>query len=352
MDIKKQVREDAEIALTGTLSKNDVGVFWDNALKQVTKEVSIQGFRKGHAPEDKVIQEVGAGFLWKEAAEMALRDQLEDILKKEEVIPIAPLSLSLASPKKDEDVSFEVVAITPPTCEIKDYKKIAEDALCTLEKEDEAAQIEEAKKAFRMQIRAIAKMQKPDEIKEGDAKENEKAADTPISDEESKLVGMENGKAAEHFLEEEAKKAVKDREVQKKRGAVAEAIIEKATCQIPKILVEDETKALVDVFKKDVVNQGLEWNDYLKKVKKSETDVLNDLRPNARKRIVLDLAFSEIAKAEDLKPGEEDKKKEDEIAHTLVHQGVDHQRAHAYAREQLIREKIWETLGVKAETSA
>ena len=47
---------------------------------------------------------------------------------------------------------------------------------------------------------------------------------------------------------------------------------------------------------------------------------------------------------------DEDKEKEDEIAHALVKQGVDHPKAHNYAREQLIREKVWEMLGVKNES--
>lgn len=352
MQVKKEERDNAEVSLTGVLSKKEVEAFWDKALNQAKKEVTIQGFRKGHAPDERVIQEVGENYLWKQAAEAALRDSLEDILKEENVVPITPLSLSLKEAEKDEDVEFEIIAVTPPTCEIGDYKKLAKDALDTLSKEDEAKQIEEAKKSFRMQIRAIAKMQKPDEVKEGDAKQNEEDAVKPISDEESKMVGMENGKAAEHFLEGEAKKAVKEKANQKKRGAIAEALIENAKCQIPKALVEDETRALIDVFKRDVVNQGMQWDDYLKKVKKNEAEITEDLRPNARKRIVLDLTFAEIVKKEDIKPAEEDKKKEDDVAHTLVKQGVDHQRAHAYAREQLIREKVWDLLGAKADVEA
>jgi len=342
MDIKKEIKEHAEVVLTGALPKGDIEALWDSTVKSAQKEVSIPGFRKGHIPEEKLLQEVGEDFLWKQAAEAALKAVLPELLAKEGVTPIVPLAISLKQAARGEDVSFEIVVTTPPTCDAGDYKAAAQKALTGLPEEDVEKEKTEAMKAFRMQVRAIAKMKNPEEVKDGDAKENEEKASEPLNDDEAKLAGFENGKAIEHFIEGEAEKAVKDRSIQKKRGAIAEAIISEAKANIPTVLIEEETKAMVDVFKRDVVSQGMEWNDYLKRVKKDDAAVLSDLRPQAEKRITLDLAFGEIMKKEELKLGEEDKEKEDEIAHALVKQEVPHDRAHQYAKEQLLREKIWE----------
>lgn len=298
-----------------------------------------------------MIHEVGADFLWKEAAEMALRRELETMLKEQEVMPIAPLNLSVKKAVKGEEVSFEIIAITPPTCDAGNYSAVAKAALDTLPAEDIEKEKGEAIKAFRMQVRAISMMKNPEEVKEGDAKANEEKAEVALNDDEAKLAGFENGKAIEHFIEGEAEKAVKDRVLQKKRGAIAEAIIAEAKCDIPTVIVEEEARAMVDVFKRDVVNQGLEWNDYLRRVKKDDAAVTADMTPQARKRITLDLVMGEIMKKEDLKLGEEDKAKEDEVAHALAHQGVPHESAHGYAREQLLREKIWEFLGAKSDAA-
>lgn len=351
MHITKETKEGAEVVLSGTLPANDIQVYWDNALNAAKNEVSVPGFRKGHVPEDRLLQEVGEDFLWKQAADMALREALPEIMKQEEVNPIAPMTTMLKEAQKGEDVGFSLTVITPPTCDIGDYKKIAMDALAALPADDTAKEKTEAIQAFRMQVRGIAKMKNPEDIKEGDAKENEAKADTPLSDDEATFAGFENGKAIEHFIEGEAEKAVKDRTLQKQRGAVAEALIAAATANIPRILVDEETKALLDVFKRDVVNQGLEWNEYLKRIKKDESQVTADLAPQAEKRITLDLVFGEIMKQEELTLGEESKEKEEELAHALVQQGVPHERAHSYAKEQLLREKIWEVLGVKSESS-
>lgn len=350
MDIKKETKENAEVVLSGILPAKDIEPYWDNALNAAQKELNLPGFRKGHVPTEKVIEEVGAGYLWKEAAEMALKEALPEVLEKQEVMPIMPLGLSLKKAEKGEDVSFEITAVTPPACEAGDYKKAVKEALDALPKEDAAKEKTEAVHAFRTQVRAISKMKNPEEVKEGDAKENAEKADEPLNDDEAKVAGFENGKAIEHFIDGEADKAVAERSNQKKRAAVAEALITAATAQIPKAIIEDETKALVDVFKRDVVNQGMEWNEYLKRVNKDEQAVQNDLRPQAEKRITLDLVFGEIIKQEKIQLGEEEKKKEEEIAQALLKQEVPHDRALAYAKEQLLREKVWEFLGVKIKT--
>ncbi|MEK7613313.1 MAG: trigger factor [Patescibacteria group bacterium] len=349
MNVTKEVRHNAEVVLKGTLPKETVKQFYEKAVDAAVKEVSMSGFRKGHAPKDLVIKEVGVGFLWKDAAERALREEVDDLLKQEKLVPIVPLALSLKGAEPDLDVDFEIVVVTPPVCESFDYKTVAQKALAALPTEDVTKETAEAKRAFRTQVRAIAKMSKPEEVKEGDSQENEDKADVALSDDEAKLVGFENGEAAEFFIHGEAEKAVHDRGNQKKRSAVAEALIAGAVCQIPNVLVEEESRSLLETFKRDVAGQNLQWNEYLKRVGKTEEQVREDLRPSATKRITLDLVFGNIIREEKLELTEEDKKKEEEFAHKIVSQGVPHDRAHSYARESFMREKVWEVVGVKSE---
>jgi len=358
--VKKEVRPHAEVSLLGVIPAKAVEVFYEKALAAATKAVAIPGFRKGHVPKERVVEEIGENFLWKDAAERALKDELEEIMKSEDVAPIAPLSLSLSSVEAGKDVSFEIIAVIAPSVSIGDYKKVANDALDALPAEDKEAEEAAATRAFRTQVRAITKIQKSEEVKESGAKENEapdakaaeemNRADEPLSDDEAKGAGFENGKAVEHFIEGEATKAVADRLMQKRRAAVAGALISAAQTAIPRVLINEETRALLETFKRDVASQGLQWSDYLKRSGKGEEAVTQDLAPNAEKRIALDLIFAHIIREEKLELSEEDKKKEEEFAHRLVKQGVPHDRAHSYAREQFLREKVWEVLGVKANS--
>lgn len=347
----KEVRTNAEVALTGSIPASTISTFYERAVIAAVKEVALPGFRKGHVPRERVIEEVGESFLWKDAAERALRDELENLLSSHDLSPIVPLTFSLSTVEMKQDVPFEIVVTVAPTCEPLDYKGIAKKALAGLPQEDASEEHTQAVRAFRTQVRAIIKMQKPEEVKEGDASDNEAKADTPLSDDESKHVGFENADAAEFFIKGEAEKAVADRFEQKKRSALAEALIAEASCQIPRILVDEEVRGMRETFKKDVVAQGMPWTDYLARVQKTEAQVEDDLRPNAVKRITLDLVFGTIVREEKLELGEEDTKKEEAFAHSLVERGVDHQRAHQAARESLIREKVWELLGAASPTA-
>jgi trigger factor len=323
MDVRKTKRPNAEVSLVGALAAADIDASWDKALAAIAKEVALPGFRKGHVPKDRILQEVGEHFVWREAAEMHLKAGLEAMLTEQEIMPIAPLSLSIKPTEKGKDVEFEVVAIVAPTVEVADYKAVAERALKSLPKEDVAKEVEEAKAAFREQIKSMG------------------------GDEDPKKIGFESQEALDFFIDGEAQKGVESRTMQKRRSAVAEALIAKFPADIPTILTRQEADALMESMKKDIAAQGLPWNDYLKKVKKTEDGVMADMLPAANKRIALDLIFGAILKKEDIKlEGDADKKAEDDLAHAVAQQGVPHDRAHSFARESLLREKVWVVLGV------
>ena len=171
------------------------------------------------------------------------------------------------------------------------------------------------------------------------------AGEGPLTDEESKKLGFENAAALELFMAEEAERVTKDRDNQIKRSAIAEALLEKAECDLPHVLIHEEASHLLEATKRDIAGQGVPFNEYLKRRGKTEAEILAELESPAEKRVCLDLIFAEIARAEKV---EADEKEEERLAHALVQQGVDHERAHSYVRATVMREKVWEFLGAPA----
>ncbi len=331
MQSKKDTRKHAEVSITGALPKERVLKEFDRTLGRIQREIELPGFRKGKAPLDKVREYVGESSLWKESAESALKSEVETILKEHAVMPIMPVGATLSASDVDQDVPFEIIAIVAPTCSIDGYKETAEKAIKKLPSLDIDKEKEEAIKTFRQQSRTMTQS-------EGDG---------PLTDEEAKKLGMENAKAAEFFIAHEAEHAVENRELQRKRGAIAEALIEKGSCDIPRILVGEEAAHLLDATKRDIASKGLPFNEYLKQFGKTEEGMRDELMVPAEKRVALDIIFGEIARKEEVKP---DEKEEERLAHALQSQGVDHETAHRYVRSTVIREKVWEILGAKAIT--
>jgi len=326
MQTKKEKRKNAEVLITGTLPKDRVAEESEKTLVRIQKDIVLPGFRKGKVPLEKVRAEVGEKALWKEAAEDALKRQLEDIFKEHGVMPIMPVSASLKASDMDGDVPFEIVAVIAPSCSLENYKALALEAVQKVPKTDEPKERERAIQALRAQARAMVKS-----AEQGD-----------LTDDEAKKLGFENGAAVEHFLVGEAERAVHERELQKKRAAIADTLIEKGSCDIPRVIILEEARALLEAMKKDVTRRRTSWNDYVKKINKTEEAVLQELETPAEKRIALDLLFANIARAEKVEVAASDQGR---ITEALLAQGVEKEAAGRYVHAVVLREKVWEILG-------
>ncbi|MES2134789.1 MAG: trigger factor [Patescibacteria group bacterium] len=326
---KKEKRKNAEVSVSGTLPKETVSEMQGKTLARIQKDIAMPGFRKGKVPLEKVREHVGEKALWREAAEEALKSKLESILKEHEVMPMMPVGATLGASDIDTDVPFEIVAVVAPSCSIENFQEVAKKAVTKIPTLDEEKEHGLALEALRAQARTMT----------------QSTGTGILTDDEAKKLGFENSLAVEHFLKEESVRAVKERELQKKRGAIAEALIEKASCDIPRILIGEEAGALLDATKRDVAAQGVPFNDYLKRIGKTEDTIREELQVPAEKRIALDLIFGEIARAEKIVA---DSKDEERLAHALIEQGVEHDRAHQYVRATVMREKVWELLGARA----
>lgn len=317
----------AQAVITGTLSKEAIDAHFGVAVDRFVQEIELPGFRKGKAPKERVLQEVGPVSVWKEAAQSALQDELEKILTEHKVLPIAPPSIVLDISEAQKDVPFTITVTTPPSVEIKDPKKIATEAVKKLEKLDREKELGEARKSLAAQTRAMLQV----------------TEERALTDEEAKKLGFENTAALEHFLDGEAEKAVNNYEDQRKRGAVATALVAAAEADVPVVMVEEEARAMLESTKKNLAAQGMPFNDYLGKRGVTEAQVLDEMRPQAEKRVTMDLVFAKVAKEHDLKPDEAEMHR---VAHALMHQGVPDHAAHQYGAEVSIREQVWVALGV------
>lgn len=317
----------AQSVVSGTLLVADIDAHYAIALDRFIKEVELPGFRKGKAPKDRVLQEVGPLAVWKEAAETALRDQIEKILDEHKLLPIVAPSITLSISEAQKDVPFTITVTTPPSVEVKDPKKIAKDALSKIEKIDREKELGEARKSLAGQTRAMLQV----------------TEERALTDDEAKKLGFENAAALEHFVDGEAEKAVENFDEQRKRGAVAQALVAAATADVPEVMIEQEARAMLESTKKNLADQGMPFNDYLGKRNMTEDQVLAEMTPQAEKRVIMDLVFAKVAKENELKPDEAEVHK---VAHALMHQGVPDHAAHQYGAEVSIREQVWVALGV------
>ncbi len=87
--------------------------------------------------------------------------------------------------------------------------------------------------------------------------------------------------------------------------------------EVPEILRTSEIRKMIAELKTPLNEKGIVWEDYLRSIKKSESDLQTDLKPQAEKRVKLALLIQKIAGENNLEANEE--QVEEEITHTLEH---------------------------------
>ena len=109
---------------------SELETFFDQALKKVANTASIKGFRKGRAPKDVVIKEVGRSTIEQEALDIAMSDTYFLALKEHKLSPIAHPEIEIkkyqATSAQPDDISLEFVAkiVVMPEVKLKDIDRI------------------------------------------------------------------------------------------------------------------------------------------------------------------------------------------------------------------------------------
>ena len=95
-----------------------------------------------------------------------------------------------------------------------------------------------------------------------------------------------------------------------KEDAVIEKIIENASMDIPEAMIDTQARQLVDEFAQRIQAQGLSFEQYLQFTGMTLDTALEQMKPNAVKRIQSRLVLEAVVKAENLEATEDDVKAE------------------------------------------
>lgn len=294
----KKLPETSEVEIKSVIPASEFAENIAMSLASIQKDVTVPGFRKGSAPEKMVREKIGSGTLLQEAAEHAISHAYSHILEAEKIDAIGHPKVSITKIAEGNPLEFTIVTAVVPEIKALDYKKIALQ--------------ENGKKAD-----AIAE-----------------ATDDELAKAKEKMP---------EITKEDLKKEKEFRAIEKKRLELVDALTAGLDAVIPEVLVEAELGRMAEQMSHDIGRMGLKFDDYLKHIKKTPEDLMKDWRPDAVKRVKLDLALNHIAKAEKLVA---DKNKvDDEVKHaTEHHKNIDLDRARSYFEHIFLNQAVFEFL--------
>ncbi|MCX6703382.1 MAG: trigger factor [Candidatus Zambryskibacteria bacterium] len=302
-----------EVEITGEITSEKMGSMRKQAIDSLKKEITLPGFRKGNAPENLVISEIGDIKILEEAGEMALEAVYPDIISELKIDPIGKPEVIITKIGLGNPLGFKIKTALMPEVKLGDYTKIAKKIFST----EEAVEVTEKEvndviQKLRANV-AHAKMHEAEGLDEHDHSHGE-ITDEHLPEVNEDFLSEIGGFASvedltsrikENLLKEKTFKA-KD----KKRTQVLEEIITASTIEIPQVIVDGELEKMKAQFQDDLAQSNIKFEDYLAHIKKTESDLKTEWKDTAIKRAKSQIILNTVARDEGIKPEEEVVKQE------------------------------------------
>lgn len=186
--------DDSKVELKNNISWD----VWKDYLKEATKEASkdlkVEGFRPGKAPQEVVEKNVGKEVLLNSAAEKAIQKDYPELLKKEEVNAIGSPQIEIESLEEGKDLVYRAITTIMPEVKLESWKEDIKE----INKEPAADNIEIADEDVDKELEKLANSR----VKVTTVKREAKAGDAVQVDFEVSRDGVmiEGGSAKDHNL--------------------------------------------------------------------------------------------------------------------------------------------------------
>ncbi len=367
VDVTIEKKPGSLVVIIGELPYSALEKHRSTAVQALGKDLAIDGFRKGHVPEQILVRTIGEMALITEMAEYALKEYYPRAVKEHKLDIIGYPQIGITKIAKDNPLGFTITVAVVPDITLPDYFGIAKEL--NTKKESKEVTDDEVTKQINDILRqkvAYERLQEKAQHKEPhvhsdtcdhDHDETE-SPDAPIEDakdiplpeltdeyvktfgKEGQFTGVEDfrTKIREHLTLE------KSREVDSRhRAKITDAIIEKTTIDVPKVLIDAEIGQMFAQMESDLTRAQLNIDDYLAHVKKTREDLIQEWTPNATTRATLQLVLNAIAEKEHILPDAE--ALELEVSHLMEqYKDADEKRVRVYIASVLTNEAVMKKL--------
>ncbi len=378
MKFEKKNLPKSEVEIKITLDVAEFESYHAKAFQAIQKDVEIDGFRKGNAPEDMVVKKYGEMIVLEEMANMALRDAYIKAIDEHKITPIAQPNVTITKIAKGNPFEATITVPVMPEVTLPDYKKIAkaasDDKETTEVKEEDVQNVLEELRKGRTKYNDEAHHHDHnhhdhdehdhahhDHDHEGhdheghDHNHDHPAPTQGVADKTANLPEL-NDEFAQSFGEsfktlDDLKKKIgenlklenEQKLREKRRMAIIDKLIEESKADIPDAMIEGELANMMHQFKADITRFGGTWEDYLTHAKKTEDEIKDSWKKDAEKRAMSQLVIHKIGEVEKLQATEAEI--EAELVRLLAQvQDADEERAKAYLYQTLTNDKVFRFL--------
>ena len=335
--------EKSHVEMEGVIPKEKIEEVRSQVLERLGNEKKIDGFREGKAPKELVEQSVGALEVWQSSAKEVVMQHFAEILAAEKLTPLGSPHMAFTSIPVGGDVSFTLQFFTMPEVDISGYDEHIQK-VSTPEEPKEATD-EEIQVVLTDMRRGLFKKENPDKELPKEEKELPELTDAHIQEVSQQYKDMPS------FKKGIAESITREKKIQVRthfRQQILDAIVEKATIQLPDIIIEEESKRAHEEMKGQAESFGTTIEEYLKAQNMTEEQLWKQLREDAEKRSKTQLIINAISAKENVRASKEDIEKEVERLKTRD-KNTNEEQLYMYIESLLTNEAVLQFLEKKAQ---
>lgn len=352
MKINANKKEGSMAEILVTFEWQEIIKHKEVVLKEIQKDFELDGFRKGNVPIEMVEKNIPSISVYESCAEYELQNKYTEILKDSSIDAIGRPFVTILKLAENNPIEIKIETAVYPQIDLPDYKKLAKQKSEEIKVDENSFETtdEELTKTFE-ELRHMRAHQKAHEDGGHSHDDHSHGDITPemypeLDDEFAKSFGFENLENMREKVRENVKQEKTQKHSEKTKIAIIENIIENTKIEVPDILINSELDQMMHRIEHDISMMGLKFEDYLKHLNKTENDLRNEYKDDARKRVASKLIIEEIAKKENLKADSAEVETEVE---KLMNQypGSDRPQVTMYIESVLTTEKVFKFLESK-----
>ena len=361
MSLQVEKLENNMAKLTIEVPANDLEKALQSAYMKQKNKIAMPGFRKGKVPRQMIEKMYGPEIFYDDAANALIPKAYSEAYDECDLEIVSRPEINIVQIEKGKSFIFTADVATKPEVKLGEYKGLEVDKVSTrvTQKEVDAKIQEEAEKNAREVVVTDRPVADGDEVildfegfVDGEAFEGGKGENYPLTigsgsfipGFEEQLVGAEAEKEVEvkvtfpedyHAEELKGKEAVfkctvheiKAKELPEIDDEFAAEVsefdtleeykadvkaVKNAEYEIPQPMIDTQTTQMVEDFAQRIQSQGITLEQYFQFTGLTAEKMMEDMKPQAIKRIETRLVLEAIAKAENIEITDE--KVDEELA--------------------------------------
>jgi len=325
MSLQVEQLEHNMAKLTIEVSAEELEGALQKAYQKQKSRINVPGFRKGKVPRQLIEKMYGPEIFYDDAANALIPEAYSKAYDESGLEIVSQPKIDVTQIEKGKPFIFTAEVATKPEVELGEYKgiEVPKYSNRVTQKEIDAKLEEEQLKNARTITVEGRPVQDKDEVVldfegfvDGEAFEGGKGENYPLTIGSGSFASEVSEFDTLDELKTDIKAKIKEQKVndgkRAQEDAAVDAIIESAKMDLPEAMVDTQARQMLDEFAQRMQQQGLTLDQYMQFTGMTADKMMDELRPQAEKRIKTRLVLEAIAKAENIEITDE--KLDEEIA--------------------------------------